>query len=92
MAVSTRANVIEMQVVKLWYSGFSSTMVSVYNTKSTTLQPIIHKQVKPDSIVYTNFYTSYDVLDVSEFHYFRINHSTHFAESHNYINGIGNFV
>ncbi|MDW0745364.1 transposase [Mannheimia haemolytica] len=44
-----------------------------------------------DSIVYTDFYRSYDVLDVSEFNHFRINHSTHFAENQNHINGIENF-
>ncbi|HEZ6402525.1 TPA: transposase [Neisseria meningitidis] len=43
---------------------------------------------EPDSIVYTG---SYDVLDVSEFSHFRINHSTHFAERQNHINGIENF-
>ncbi len=32
-------------------------------------------KVKPDSIVYTDFYRSYDVLDVSEFNHFRLNHS-----------------
>ena len=53
--------------------------------------PIIREQVKPDSIVYTDSYRSYDVLDVSEFSHFRINHSTHFAEKHNHINGIENF-
>ncbi|MFK5199296.1 IS1595 family transposase, partial [Glaesserella parasuis] len=37
---------------------------------------------------YTDFYRSYDVLDVSEFNHFRINHSTHFAEKQNHINGI----
>ncbi|MGC6406602.1 transposase [Bisgaard Taxon 45] len=42
-------------------------------------------------IVYTDFYRSYDVLDVSEFNHFRINHSTHFAEKQNHINGIENF-
>ncbi|SUA26021.1 putative IS1016 transposase [Neisseria meningitidis] len=31
---------------------------------------------EPDSIVYTDCYRSYDVLDVSEFSHFRINHST----------------
>ncbi|MDW0681620.1 transposase [Mannheimia haemolytica] len=36
-------------------------------------------------------YRSYDVLDVSEFNHFRINHSTHFAENQNHINGIENF-
>lgn len=65
--------------------------VAVPNTQSATLLPIIREQVKPDSIVYTDFYRSYDVLDVSEFSHFRINHSTHFAEKQNYINGIENF-
>ena len=31
------------------------------------------------------------VVMVSEFSHFRINHSTHFAENHNHINGIENF-
>ena len=53
--------------------------------------PIIREKVKPDSIVYTDTYRSYDVLDVSEFSHFRINHSTHFIENHNHINGIENF-
>lgn len=65
--------------------------VAVANTKSTTLLPIIREQLKPDSIVYIDGYTSYDVLDVSEFHYFSINYSTHFAEGHKHINGIENF-
>lgn len=65
--------------------------VAVPNTQSATLLPIIREQVKPDSIVYTDTYRSYDVLDVSEFSHFRINHSTHFAENHNHINGIENF-
>ncbi|ACF30882.1 MafI protein [Neisseria gonorrhoeae NCCP11945] len=47
--------------------------------------------MKPDSIVYTDCYRSYDVLDAGEFSHFRINHSTHFAERQNHINGIGNF-
>lgn len=41
--------------------------------------------------MYTDTFRSYDVLDVSEFSHFRINHSTHFAENHNHINGIENF-
>ena len=65
--------------------------VTVPNTKTATLLPIIREQVKPDSIVYTDCYHSYDVLDVSEFSHFRINHSTHFAERQNHINGIENF-
>ena len=65
--------------------------VTVPNTQTATLLPIIREQVKPDSIVYTDCYHSYDVLDVSEFSHFRINHSTHFAERQNHINGIENF-
>ena len=40
--------------------------------KSTTLLPIIQDKVKPDSIVYTDNFLSYDVLDVSGFKHFRI--------------------
>ena len=55
--------------------------VAVPNTQTATLLPIIREQVKPDSIVYTDSYRSYDVLDVSEFSHFRINHSTHLQKS-----------
>ena len=66
--------------------------VTALNTQTATLLPIIREQVKPDSIVYADCYRSYDVLDVSEFSHFRINHSTHFAErQNNHINGIENF-
>ncbi len=65
--------------------------VVVPNTQTAILLPIIRNKVKPDSIVYTDYYRSYDVLDVSEFNHFRINHSTHFAEKPNHINGIENF-
>jgi transposase len=64
----------------------------IQNTKTNTLMPIIAKKIIPDSIVYTDCYRSYNALDVSEFHHFRINHSTHFAEQKfNHINGIENF-
>ena len=65
--------------------------VAVPNTQTATLLPIIREQVKPDSIVYTDCYKSYDVLDVSEVNHLRINHSTHFADRQNQINGIENF-
>lgn len=65
--------------------------VAVPNTQTVTLLPVIREQVKPDSIVYTDCYKSYDVPDVSEFNHFRINHSMHFADRQNHINGIGNF-
>ena len=57
------------------------------NTKSETLLPIIRQKIKPDSVVYTDFYRSYNALDVSEFKHFRINHSELFARKHNHING-----
>ena len=64
----------------------------INDTKTSTLMPIIRDKVVPDSIVYTDCYRSYNALDVSEFHHFRINHSTHFAEQKfNHINGIENF-
>lgn len=53
--------------------------------------PIIVGKIKPDSIVYTDSYKSYNALDVSDFKYFRINHSKEFAKDHNHINGIENF-
>ena len=65
--------------------------VVVPNSQSATLLPIIREKVKPDSIVYTNTFRRYDVLDVSEFSHFRLNHSTHFTENHHHINGIENF-
>ncbi len=57
----------------------------------TALLPIIREKVQPDSIVYSDSYHSYDILDVSEFKHFRINHSEKFAEEKNHINGIENF-
>ena len=61
------------------------------NAKSKTLMPIIRKKVQPDSIVYSDALYSYNVLDVSEFKHFRINHSKLFADKLNHINGIENF-
>lgn len=63
----------------------------INNAKSKTLMPIIQDKIKPDSIVYTDTYRSYNVLDVSEFKHFRINHSEKIAEEKNHINGIENF-
>ena len=64
----------------------------IQDTKTNTILPIIQKKIVPDSVVYTDCYRSYNVLDVSEFHHYRINHSTHFAEQKfNHINGIENF-
>jgi transposase len=65
--------------------------VIVENTKADTLMPVIARKIKPDSIVYTDGYYSYDALDVSAFHHYRINHSEAFADDKNHINGIENF-
>jgi transposase len=61
------------------------------NTKSKTLMHIMQDKIIPDIIVYTDAYHSYNVLDVSEFKHYRINHSVLFAHKHNHINGIENF-
>ena len=66
-------------------------VVVVKDTKTNTLMPIIASKIKPDSIVYTDCYKSYNALDVSDFKHFRINHSKEFAKDHNHINGIENF-
>jgi transposase len=61
------------------------------DTKEKTLLPIIRRKIRPDSVVYTDGFPSYNVLDVSEFHHVRINHAEHFANGRNHINGIENF-
>ena len=61
------------------------------NAKTETLLPIIQGKVTPDSIVYTDYFRSYNALDVSAFHHRRINHSKLFARGKNHINGIENF-
>ncbi|MEH6405561.1 MAG: IS1595 family transposase [Sneathiella sp.] len=58
---------------------------------SATLMPIIQRKVIPDSIVYSDCWRGYNVLDVSDFYHFRINHSKLFADRENHINGIENF-
>ena len=62
------------------------------DAKASTLIPIIREKVVPDSIVYTDSFQVYDVLDVSEFHHRRVNHSKVFVSEHgHHINGIENF-
>lgn len=61
------------------------------NARTETLFPIIREKIKPDSIVYTDSFRSYDVLDVSEFHHERVNHAKTFVEHGRHINGIENF-
>jgi len=61
------------------------------NAKGQTLKSIMDNKIVPDSIVYSDTFSSYNVLDVSEFKHYRINHSTLFADKQNHINGIENF-
>ena len=64
----------------------------IQDAKATTLIPIIREKVRPDSIVYTDSFLAYDVLDVSEFHHKRVNHSKVFVSKRgHHINGIENF-
>ena len=63
----------------------------VSDTKSNTLMPVIARKIAPDSVVYTDSYRSYNVLDVNCFQHERINHSTDFAIGKNHINGVENF-
>ena len=61
------------------------------DVKGKTLKAIIDTKVVPDSIVYSDTLSSYNVLDVSAFKHLRINHSELFADHKNHINGIENF-
>ena len=61
------------------------------DASSKTLMPIIRSKVIPDSIVYSDCWRGYNVLDTSEFKHYRINHSKLFADKKNHINGIENF-
>jgi len=61
------------------------------NAKSKTLMNIMAKRIVPDSIVYSDAFHSYNILDVSGFKHYRINHSKLFAYKKNHINGIENF-
>jgi len=59
--------------------------------KGSTLQAIMEEKIVPDSIVYSDTFPSYNVLDVSAFKHYRINHARRFADRKNHINGIENF-
>jgi len=64
----------------------------VENTKTSTLMPIIFSKIKPDSVVHTDSYRSSNVLDVSQFHHKRVNHSTEFADGINHMASINSIV
>ena len=64
---------------------------TIPDASSATLLPIIERKVIPDSIVYSDSWRGYNVLHISDFHHFRINHSQLFADKQNHTNGIENF-
>ncbi len=66
-------------------------MPIIPNDKADTLTPTIREKVKPDSIVYTYSFKSYNALDVSEFTHYRTNHSKTFLNNKHHINGIEHF-
>jgi len=61
------------------------------DASSKTLMPIMQEKLVPDSVVYSDCWRGYNVLDTSEFKHYRINHSQLFADKKNHINGIENF-
>ena len=63
----------------------------IFDASSAKLFPIIERKVVPDGIVYSDCRRGYNVLDVSDFKHFRINHSKLFADKANYFNGIESF-
>ena len=65
--------------------------VVIPNAASSTLLPITQQRIKPDSVVYTDSFAAYNVLDAEGFKHLRINHQERFAARRNHINGIENF-
>ena len=63
----------------------------LFRMHHASLIPIIERKVIPDSIVYSDCWRGYNVLDVSDFKHYRINHSKLFSDKKNHINGIENF-
>jgi transposase len=61
------------------------------NAKGKTLKAVMDEKIVPDSIVYSDTFSAYNVLDVSDFKHYRINHSELFANRQNHIKGIENF-
>ena len=56
-----------------------------------TLLPIIRRRVKPDSVVYSDTFASYDTLSVEGYRHARVNHEEEYADGARHINGIENF-
>jgi len=52
----------------------------ISDVREKALMPITRCKIKPDSIIYTAHFKSYNALDVSGIKHFRINHSKKFVE------------
>jgi transposase len=65
--------------------------IIIPNARKDTFFPIIRQKIRPDSVVCTDSFPAYDILDVSEFHHARINHRERFLDRQRHINGIENF-
>lgn len=64
----------------------------VAGTKSKTLLNAVQSKALLDSIVYTDIYRSYDILDMLGSHHRRVNHcKTFVSRKGHHINGIENF-
>ena len=64
----------------------------VEDVSRRTLQKIIRTKVVPESVVYSDSFSSYDGLVLDGFKHFRINHDKEFSlGKHYHINGIENF-
>ena len=64
----------------------------ILDSRRTTLIPIIEAKVVPDSIVFSDSFPAYDVLDIAGFRHQRINHQQTFVVAPgSHINGIENF-
>ncbi len=63
----------------------------VNDVSRDTLRRIIHSQVVPESVIYSDSFRSYDGLVLDGFKHYRINHDKEFVKKRNHINGIENF-
>jgi len=61
------------------------------DAKRKTLLPIVEARIVPYSLGYSDALPSYNALDVTAFHHFRINHSKSFVKGQTHINGIEKF-
>ena len=79
---SERASAVAVGMVMafgLLKRGGQVFVLTISDARSDTPMPILRRNVKPDSIVYTDTFRSYNVLDVSEFKHYSINYSELFA-------------